>query len=181
MTLAFVDCETTGLDHLRHEVWEVGLVVRDEWTGVDTSWTWFLRVDLGKADPQALAIGHYYERFPTDGFYSETTGLTHKKDFSRQFEELTRGATLVGANVRFDEAFLHKLLVENGACPGWHFRLCDVEAMAQGHLGLSKPLGLVSSAKNLGIDVDAFTAHEALEDAKLAREVYDRIIGKGRQ
>ena len=160
----FVDIETTGLDVDRHEVWEVGVILPGGGGA-----RWCLPVELGNADPEALRIGGYYERF------WETP--CRKETFAKEFEKLTRGATLVGANVRFDEAFLSKFLKANGACPGWHYRLLDVEAYAAGALGLPEPLGLHSTAKNLGIDPDSFgDAHTALVDAALAKAVYEKAL-----
>ncbi len=178
--LIFLDIETTGLDADRHEVWEVGAIERVpviNGDDVDKEHHWFLSVThLETADPQALEIGGYYERHP-DG---DEFGLNSLKDvhhagsFSRVFEMLTRGATLVGANVRFDEAFLAKYLKDHHRVPGWHYRLCDVEALAQGFLGEAYPLSLKSSANLLNIDSSAYESHTALDDAKLARDVYDR-------
>ena len=169
----FVDIETTGLDVDRHEIWEVGVILE---RNVGWERRWFLPVDLGKADPEALRIGGFYDRHPwaSNGHTHTVSSLT---SFAKEFEELTRGATLVGANVRFDEAFLSKLLKANGACPGWHYRLLDVEAYAAGALGLPDPLGLHSTAKNLGIDPDSFgDTHTALVDAALAKAVYEKAL-----
>lgn len=57
--LAFVDTETTGLDPDRHEIWEVGLILRDG-EGAEVEYEWQLPVDLGKADPVALDIGQFW-------------------------------------------------------------------------------------------------------------------------
>jgi hypothetical protein len=57
MSLAFIDTETTGLDPDRHEIWEIALIVDDQ------EYQWFLPVDLGKADPIALNIGRFHERY----------------------------------------------------------------------------------------------------------------------
>lgn len=92
MTLCFIDCETTGLDPDRHEVWEVAVILRDrpppdsftrellehiiasppEYAAStmpvilaepgDEMYCWQLPVDLGRADPIALNIGDFHKR-----------------------------------------------------------------------------------------------------------------------
>lgn len=186
--LIFIDCETTGLDPEVAELYEVGAIVRtvEEQPGrtvtTDENFHWFLSPQhLETATPEALAIGGYYERHPYgDTFFLSDGGVPLQKvanphDFSREFEALTRGATLVGANVRFDERFLNDYLRKYHRVPGWHFRLCDVEALTQGYMGLERPLGLAKCANVLEIPND-YEAHTALDDAKLARDVYDRVL-----
>ena len=73
--LAFVDVETTGLDPLLHEIWEVALVVEHR------TYVWQLPVDLGRADARALALGRFHERraeepTPPGQFAAEFSRLT---------------------------------------------------------------------------------------------------------
>ena len=109
--LAFCDTETTGLDPDRHEIWEVGLILREE-DGRETQHHWFLPVDLGRADAFALNIGHFHERHPDGGGVPKGTDVytTFLGEFARDFADLTRGAHLVGAVVSFDAERLTKLL-----------------------------------------------------------------------
>lgn len=76
--LAFVDTETTGLDPDFHEIWEVGLIVNDE------ERLWQLPVDLKRADPKALEIGRFHERYKADAL---TRLHTFAKEFLSYFEE----------------------------------------------------------------------------------------------
>ena len=48
MRLAFVDCETTGVDPERHEMWELAIVTVAPWDDDHEpgEWTWQLPVDL---------------------------------------------------------------------------------------------------------------------------------------
>jgi hypothetical protein len=50
-----------------------------------------------------------------------------------------------------------------------------VEALVQGYKGLRKPTGLAKCANLMEI-VNNYEAHTALDDAKLARDVYDSVI-----
>lgn len=69
MKLCFVDTETTGLDAERHEIWEIGMIVReplepntDTNEYLETEYVWQLPVDLTLADPIALNIGRFHDR-----------------------------------------------------------------------------------------------------------------------
>lgn len=146
--LAFIDCETTGLDADLHQVWECGLVLRtddpvpgtmpevtnDPHQPGDYWFRWFLPVDLSRADRVSLDIGGYHDRHPY-GDRSDGRGLLLSPDiFATTLAMLTAGAHLVGAVVSFDEERLRRLLQSHGAQPSWHYHLVDVENLAAGYL-----------------------------------------------
>ena len=184
--LAFCDTETTGLDPDLHEIYEVGLIVREE-NGEEHEHHWWLPVDLGMADARALAVGRFHERYPGP------KELIRRFEFGDEFSALTRGAHLVGAVISFDEERLRRLLRSNGACPEWHYHLVDVEALAAGSLaGMNSELGdlLASSpdmftppwdsealSRAVGVDPDQFDRHTALGDARWAMAIYDAVMG----
>lgn len=201
--LAFVDTETTGLDPNRHEVWEVFLHLRSPDPLVSAvERHWFLPIDLGRADPIALTIGRFYERTANVGdTWEAEASPTPLATFAREFAELTHGAHLVAAVPSFDDAFLRRLLVANGACPGWHYHLVDVEALAIGYLrGLSRGIAVAGDVSRfgasiaasrevaappwnsskltelLGIRVDETTKHTAEGDVRWAMAIYDKVM-----
>ncbi len=126
--VCFVDCETTGLDPERHEIWEVGLILPD---GSEHSWQ--LPVDLSRADAIALNIGRFHERYDVAP-YGLVESADLKRSFAREFVHMTRGLHLAGCVVSFDAERLARLLRANGECPMWHYHLIDVEALAAGWL-----------------------------------------------
>ena len=166
--LAFLDCETTGLDPDVHEIWEVALILREDGKD-DLAQVWQLPVDLGAADAMALKIGRWYERrwpwpdyLGSDEFENANnrerriTGAVvgenqyvvprdRMDDWAALFAELTDGAHLVGAVISFDEERLRRLLRKHHACPTWAYHLVDVEALAAGWLaseiGYSESVG----------------------------------------
>lgn len=136
--VAFVDCETTGLDPDRHEIWEVGLILPD-----GSEHEWQLPVDLSRADPIGLAKGRFHERrWQQDriGVSQLVNGRWHSTppNFANSFVRLTRGLHLCGAVVSFDADRLWRLLRASGECPMWHYHLIDVEALAAGFIAGSR-------------------------------------------
>jgi DNA polymerase III epsilon subunit-like protein len=170
--VCFVDTETTGLDPDRHEIWEVGLIEVD-----GREHHWFLPVDLGRADPYALKIGRFYDRYP------KASSLHRLSTFARKFAQLTAGKHLVGAVISFDEERLRKLLKANGACPDWHYHLIDVEALAVGAIAANADPGLVTPPWHsdeltaaLGVTVPVEDKHTALGDARWAAAIYHAVM-----
>lgn len=174
--LAFVDCETTGLDPRMHEVWEVALVLRDS-EGVEFEAVWQLPVDLGRADPMALSVGRFYER-AHQAQQGESDQLTSVHAFARQFAALTHGAHLVGAVPSFDDAFLKRVLRSGHQCPGWHYHLVDVEALVAGRLGLTPPWNSNALSLAIGVDPGDFERHTALGDVHWATALYDAVMAE---
>lgn len=191
--VCFVDTETTGLDPDRHPIWNVGLIEPD---GRETEW--FLPVDLSTADAFALNIGHYDDRHPWgNGMltrnFDERPLLTQVETFAREFMRRTWGHHLAGAVVSFDEERLRRLLRANGACPGWHYHLVDVEALAVGYLARkvhenseagyddslrpSVPWKSTDLSLAVGVDPEGFERHTALGDARWAKAIYEAVMG----
>lgn len=155
-TVVFVDLETTGLEPLRHDLWEIALVELD-----DTEDVWAVWPDLARADPMALTMNRFYQR-PMEW---ETPAVV-----AEQLAQRLAGRILAGAAPWFDASFLDVFLRRNGHCPTWSHRLLCVETYAAGCLG-SIPVSLSKTAEALGIEVPE-GRHSALVDARLAREVY---------
>lgn len=171
--VCFVDCETTGLDPDRHEIWEVALLGP---TGQESAW--ILDVDLGRADPRALEIGRFHDRHPRGHFKTldDEWMITDHATFAADFARRTRGLHLAGAVVSFDEERLRKLLRANGACPEWNYHLVDVEALAAGKAGLAPPWKSDDLSRSVGINPGEFARHTALGDARWARAIYNAVI-----
>lgn len=144
--LVFVDCETTGLDPLKHEIWDLALIVRED-DGIEQEYSWFIKPDLAKADGTALQIGRYYERThdlhgPT--FYNGGLGKYVKDatqrywstpgDVARRVAKLTSGAHLVGMMVHFDAQFLKEFLQTNEVQGAWSYHFIEAESLARGWL-----------------------------------------------
>ena len=175
MSVVFIDCETTGLDPDRHEIWELALIVDGE------EHVWVMDVDLSKADPGALRVSRYYERL----WYSERKTLASTPfEVAAQVCYLTANRTLVGINPAFDAAFLTRFLRRHGYVPAWHYHVIDVKAVAAGWLmgrhpkvpGMNPPWSTDDLARALHLDPEGFDRHTALDDARLAEAMYEAVM-----
>lgn len=201
-TLAFCDTETTGLDPDRHEIWEVALLLEPQpdaegKQAPSQEHHWFLPVDLGKADPYALTIGGFYERWEEpvrditrQGYTTTRSDPEVIEDFAKEFAKLTHGTHLVGAVPSFDEERLRKLLRRNGACPGWHYQPIDVETLIAGFLrgsgsrsvdtdvleALELPWDSNKLSMAAGVNPDLFERHTALGDVLWAKALWGRVF-----
>lgn len=147
-TLCFLDCETTSLNDLRGEVWEIGLIVRNPGQA-DAEHLWEIRPNLATADPMSLKIARYYERRtldihkPGEAVELVSPRLSGADDppmfvdaayVARKLAEHLDGAHAVGAVPDFDYRFLRRFLNANNECWTAHHHLIDVEALAVGFL-----------------------------------------------
>jgi DNA polymerase III epsilon subunit-like protein len=186
--IAFVDVETLGLDPIRHAVWEVA-VIRREADGTENEYLWQIRptaAELAVADPDALRIGRFDERFAVpatapaaDMLAVPVVPLDYLDMAGRIFKTLS-GAVMVGSNPHFDASFLHRLL-QTGQVP-WHYRPVDIATMAAVHVGpdAAGPLPWSSRAVSRAVGVEPpgpDEAHTALGDARWARNVFDAVTG----
>lgn len=181
-----LDLETTGLDPRIHEVWELGLVPLDE--SRPPLHYHFPVGKLAVAEPTALSVGRFYERFTWPGLDPETNvprvttmvdsllpGEDHVSayDACRYIAEALDGATLLVAAAGFDAAFLAPLLRTYGQAPTWHHRPLDLGSFAGGAWGATKPL----STKAIADRVPNADAHNAFADAQWNVAVYRSIVG----
>lgn len=188
--LVFVDVESVTLGAAPGSLWELAVIERTP--EGDREWLWQVRPDLTIADPNALRIGKFYQRFRggagaeiespfrfAEGENDDRPGYARSRTsetIARDLAKMLDGATLVGACTWFDAAHIEAFLRANGQAPAWHHRYIDVEALTAGKLGRIMP-GLTKCADELEIAFDRDQAHTALADARLARDVFDAVMG----
>jgi DNA polymerase III epsilon subunit-like protein len=195
--IAFVDTETTHLDPRRGVAWEIAVIRRRE-DGVDCEYLWQVRPDLTNADPEALAVGKFHDRFAIpDGWdaieFFPAGGPPLRSTLPEMLFDLQdalKGAVVVGSNPGFDIAFLTKLLHAHGRKLPWHYRPIDVATLAAGFMWAHEPELMakdpnpISSrwlSRQVGVEPPGDgVAHTALGDARWARDVFDAVTGGGR-
>ena len=159
--LVFIDCETTGLDPIFHDVTEFA------WAEVDGPvHTLRLPHKTGTADPVALKVSGYHERG-----LGERSTWTPYRAAGPIIESVLRNAVLAGANVAFDKGFLSRVVNDT-----WSHRVLEVPSYALLVTGREFPFGLHATADLVGeilqVEPPAIVAHSAAGDVELARWVY---------
>lgn len=191
MKLCFVDTETSGLDVRCHHVWEVAVILREP-NADDVELVWQVRPDLTEAQPKALEIGRYSERFVVpDGWDAcrVEDGLAvmplEMDEFLAELQHTLHGGVLIGSNPAFDDRFLTALVQDHKGESSWHYRPDDVVAMAAGWLyahgetgALARPWRSYEISEAVGVPrPTAEAGHTALGDCRWARDLYDAITG----
>jgi DNA polymerase III epsilon subunit-like protein len=200
--LAFVDTETTHLDPRHGDVWEIAVIRRRE-DGVDSEYVWQIRPDLTTADPEALKIGRYEERFVVPDGWDAIEFMSSGAPFRSlipemlfDLQEALSGAVVIGSNPGFDVTFLTKLLQAHGRKLPWHYRPIDIATLAAGYrFGQAAsgayggdfafradypqlPYSSYGLSRAVGVEPPAKdVAHTALGDARWARDVFDAVTG----
>jgi DNA polymerase III epsilon subunit-like protein len=185
--LAFVDCETTHLSPKHGDAWEIA-VIRRRLDGVDVEFCWQIRPDLETADPEALTIGKFEERFAVpDGWDaieimpSGPPFRTMVPEMLYDLQEALSGAVWIGSNPGFNVAFISKLLWAHDRKTVWHYRPYDIVQLAAAKVGVEKagPLPWSSRAlsRAVGVEPPGDDAHQALVDARHVRDMYDAVMG----
>lgn len=161
-TLAFVDCETTGLDPRIHQPYEICVWREDE----DEPRTYFPGHTLEFADQGALRIGGYFDR---DFRPSPDNSLATPGSLVR----MLAGTTLVGSNPAFDAAMLTRVI----GTPVWHHRLINVSEGGMWVFGWHRPKGLADVAeacRGYGYAIPE-PDHTAEGDVRTTRAVYEAL------
>lgn len=160
-TLCYVDVESTGLDPRIHQPYEVAWWREDE----DDAHGMWLPHSLEYADPNALAIGNYWERM--GGPWPGRNGGQHEKD---RLIHVLQGVTLVGSNPAFDAAMLTRFI----GAPVWHYRTINVADVAMTVFDWHRPRGLAAIVEHLQVRGHRIPEpdHTAGGDVRATRAVY---------
>ena len=174
----FVDTETTGLDPAVHAVWEVAIIVDGH------EYVWQLsndyrrhHVDAWAVDLTSLRINRMLERYDdTEAIDPDMLASAVIDEYAQTLHAVLEGRHLVAANPKFDMDFLTPLFTAFEPDPPWHYRPICVESLAMGFTG-EYVKGLKGSAEAVGVPYDESEAHGALYDARLAKQIFEAVMG----
>jgi DNA polymerase III subunit epsilon len=188
MKFFFCDLETTGLDHKKHGVWQIGYQVRIDGIQVDRG-TLECQPLKGKlVSPEALEkCGKTIEQLRA--LPAPHTVFRQLKDTLSKFVEKYDKKDkffFVGYNAQFDSQFLRQWFEDLGDqyFGSWFwYPFIDVVQLAGFCLMRQRTrlenfkLGTVSS--HLGFDFDEEQAHDAQYDIDLTRMIFDKLVADG--
>lgn len=201
--IAFIDTETVTLEPGPDVVWEIGVITRDEGRP-DQEWRFQLRPNMAKADPEALEISRFQERYELSG--KRTQALAWSPQNGNEPAKLSYGAlamslgavlggrSIFGICPSFDTLRLGLFLRRQWAgVPDyrdpWHYQPHDVEDEVAGYLrgckvdsvggadpyAIPRPTEIL--AAGVGVTLKPEDQHTALGDARFARDLYDAVHG----
>lgn len=185
--LAFIDTETTGLNRDIHNVWEIGLILRDTDYPGSRGVEYNIQlsqdvINLPFADQTALKINGFYERykcFNTQFCVAEEQGTPHQVsayDVALLLARKLDGAHFIAAVPDFDAWFIGKFLKAMGFAPAWHYHLVCIENLMAGHLQQEPPWKSDELSSRFKINRSDYEKHTALGDAIWAKDVYDAVM-----
>ena len=105
-------------------------------------------------------------------------------DVATVLAPLLAGVTLSGHNIPFDADHLRVFLRENGQCLAADWALLDTGTLVRGWAlgrGIKVPPGhlhLRDAIILAGLDPETYDLHQALEDARACRDIYDAVTGR---
>ena len=167
--LAFIDIETTGLDVIKHEIIEIGVVITTPKLRVIEKFELKIKPEhIEDADPVALKINHYN---PTD--WQEAQNL---KESMKVFSQKVKDCIMVGHNVSFDSNFLDYTFAEIKLKNSMHYHRLDTISIAWAKLH-KKPNIKHFSLRELceHFNVKNEHPHRALSDAYATYELYKKL------
>lgn len=174
--LVFLDTETTSLDRRKRQIWDIAYIIRDE-THDDIERQFYLDPPMKNADPMSLKIGGYWNRHPNWTKKSPKGVVTAEYSVARRVAQDLLNATIIGAVPSFDEETLYRFLRECGITGPWHYHLIDIESMAAGALRWQPPYNFDKVLAEFGLGYNKDERHTALGDARMVRDLYDKILG----
>jgi DNA polymerase-3 subunit epsilon len=183
LKLMFIDTETTGTDTLMSGVWQIGGII-----------------ECGRRSEEFLFECDVFEENIFDPSVVEVTGITPEKlsrmadpeETHQQFVELLDKYidrydkkdkfTAVGYFAEFDQKIIRNWFERNDddyfGSWFWHPWICVANAVAFTYIKDRSDFAnfkMEVVADQLGIDFDSNNLHNALFDAKIAREIYYKL------
>lgn len=168
--LAFIDIETTGLDIMKHEIIEIGVVITTPKLKVIEKFELKIKPKYIKnAEPISLKITHYNKKD-----WQEAISL---EEAMQIFSKKVKDCIMVGQNVSFDFAFLEYAFIKNKMKNSMHYHKLDTISIAWAKLH-KKPNITHFSLREMCLyfDIENKNPHSALSDAYATYELYKKLM-----
>lgn len=170
--LIFIDLETTGLDVQKYEIIEIGALRVNPEKPFRVEEMLSLKVkpiNINNADKEALKINGYTEK--------KWVKAIDLDKALKMLEEFSKQGVMVGFNVSFDWAFLHKAYSKMGQEEPFHYHRLDVLSMAYLKLFDNPKITKFNlSALCVKFKVQRGNKHQALADAKATYLVFKKLL-----
>ncbi|MEK7630542.1 MAG: 3'-5' exonuclease [Patescibacteria group bacterium] len=168
--IAFTDFEMSGLDSLRHEIVEFGVVVADADT-LEIIGEMDKKVRMERpesADPESLVFLGY-----RDELWKDAISI---REALEEYSALARGALFAAWNTPYDWTFLVEAYRQNGIKNPLDYHSLDVASVAYEKLRLEPDFSIKLTAicKRLAIEKEPMP-HRAINGARTAYEVYKKL------
>lgn len=169
--LAFVDCETTGLNLSRHEIIEIGALLFDH-NKDEILNEWSVKIkpnNIAAAEQEALKI---------NGYLNNPDAYTHSLKASlNKLNKFTKGCIVVGQNIAFDLAFLKKAMSDFNIKPKWDNRSLELMSLSWFYAISQNLNGLSLNDLCSDLKISNAGAHSALIDCRRSLGVYRCLNG----
>jgi DNA polymerase III epsilon subunit-like protein len=159
----FIDFETTGLDHERDQIIEVGMVKSDLTDENVFMKQFFVKLEDGRT------LSDFIQQH-TGLSDSDLIGGLSNKEAEQEIREFINGTTIVAHNASFDLGFIKNIEVPRFYCTR---SICKV-------IEPDKKANLEFICKRYDIPLDREKGHRAVDDAFACMKVFDqyrRMLG----
>ncbi len=167
---AFIDIETTGLNLIRHEIIEIGVVITTPDLEVIEEFELKIKPERIKdADPVSLKVNKYAE--------ADWAAAMPLPEAMKIFSEKVKDCIMVGQNVSFDSGFLEYTYSKLGITNTMHYHKLDTISIAWAKLHRDPTLEHFSLREMcLRFGITNEKAHTALADARATYELYKKLM-----
>lgn len=169
--IAFTDVETSGLDFVKHEILEIGLVLVDQKTGEITD-TLNIKVrpeHIETANPEALKVNGYSE-----ADWQDAVSIVEAIVL---YGEKAKDAIFCSHNVTFDWSFIAEAFKKAGLKSPLDYHRLDLFTLiwAKAKDSNIESFSLSKVARFLGLPEEPLP-HRAINGARTAHEIFKTLI-----
>lgn len=167
---AFLDIETTGLNLIKNEIIEVGIVITSPALKVMEEFEIKIKPEhIEDADLVALKVNHYNKKD-----WESAYGL---KEAMEMISQKVKDCIMVGQNVAFDFGFLEYAFNKTGIANPMHYHKLDTISIAWAKLHGEKDVKNFSLRELcLRFGIKNENAHTGLGDARATFELYKKLM-----